>query len=75
MSNFDAIGQDPVTGLSGFRLEIGRGPGGIRMQTKRGAFTTAEAASTECNGCAGDLGCAASETAAESRCAAVREHR
>jgi hypothetical protein len=32
MSDTDAIARDPVTGLFGFRLEMGRDHGGIRMQ-------------------------------------------
>ena len=35
MSDSDAIVQDPVTGLFGFRLEMGRDHGGIRMQARR----------------------------------------
>ena len=47
MSDTDAIVQDPVTGLFGFRLEMGRDHGGIRMQARRTGFATATAAKTE----------------------------
>jgi integrase len=46
MSDTDAIVQDPVTGLFGFRLEMGRDHGGIRMQARRSGFATAKAADT-----------------------------
>ena len=48
MSDTDAIVQDPVTGLFGFRLEMGRDHGGSRMQVRRSGFVTAKAANTEC---------------------------
>jgi len=44
MSDTEAIVQDPVTGLFGFRLEMGRVHGGIRMQARRSGFVTAKAA-------------------------------
>jgi hypothetical protein len=47
MSDTDAIVEDPVTGLFGFRLEMGRDHGGIRMQARRSGFATARAAQTE----------------------------
>jgi hypothetical protein len=47
MSDTDAIVQDPMTGLFGFRLEMGRDHGGIRMQARRSGFATAKAAQTE----------------------------
>jgi hypothetical protein len=47
MSDIDAIVEDPVTGLFGFRLEMGRGHGGIRMQARRTGFATAKEAKTE----------------------------
>ena len=47
MSDTDAIVQDPVTGLFGFRLEMGRDHGGIRMQARRSGFVMATAAKTE----------------------------
>jgi hypothetical protein len=47
MSDTDAIVQDPVTGLFGFRLEMGRDHGGIRMQARRSGFVTETAAKTE----------------------------
>ena len=47
MSDTDAIVQDPVTGLFGFRLEMGRDHGGIRMQARRTGFATAKAAQVE----------------------------
>ncbi|PRY18877.1 tyrosine-type recombinase/integrase [Pseudosporangium ferrugineum] len=47
MSDTEAIVQDPVTGLFGFRLEMGRDHEGIRMQARRSGFTTAKAAKTE----------------------------
>jgi multicomponent K+:H+ antiporter subunit E len=40
MSDADAIVQDQVTGLFGFRLEMGRDHGGIRMQVRRTGFVT-----------------------------------
>lgn len=48
MSDTDAIVQDPVTGLFGFRLEMGRDHGGIQMQARRSGFVTETAARTEC---------------------------
>jgi integrase len=47
MSDTDAIVQDPVTGLFGFRLEMGRDRGGIRVQARRSGFATAKAAQFE----------------------------
>jgi len=47
MSDTDAIVQDPVTGLFGFRLEMGRDHGGTRMQARRSGFATGKAAQTE----------------------------
>jgi hypothetical protein len=47
MSDTDAIVQDLVTGLFGFRLEMGRDHGGIRMQARRSGFVTETAAKTE----------------------------
>ena len=47
MSDTDAIVQDPVSGLFGFRLEMGRDQGGIRMQARRTGFATAKEAKTE----------------------------
>jgi hypothetical protein len=47
VSDTDAIVEDPVTGLFGFRLEMGRDHGGIRMQARRSGFVTAKAAKTE----------------------------
>lgn len=41
MSNTDAIIQVPMTGLSGFRLEMGRDRSGIRMQARRSGFVPA----------------------------------
>lgn len=38
MSDTNAIVQDEVTGLFGFRLEMGRGHDGIRMQVRRTGF-------------------------------------
>jgi integrase len=49
MSDTDAIVQDPVTGLFGFRLEMGRDHGGVRMQAHRSGFATETAAKTEYN--------------------------
>ena len=43
MSDTDAILRDPVTGLFGFRLEMGRDHRGIRMQARRSGFVTAKA--------------------------------
>jgi len=47
MPDTDAIVQDPVTGLFGFRLEMGRDHGGIRMQVRRTGFVTERAATIE----------------------------
>lgn len=47
MSDTDAIVRDPVTELFGFRLEMGRDPGGIRMQVRRTGFVTERAATME----------------------------
>ena len=47
MSDTDAIVQDPVTGSFGFRLEMGRDHGGIRMQVRRTGFVTEHAATIE----------------------------
>ncbi|MBL7261586.1 site-specific integrase [Actinoplanes sp. LDG1-01] len=47
VSDTEAIVQDPVTGLFGFRLEMGRDNEGTRVQARRSGFTTAKAAKTE----------------------------
>ena len=47
MSDTEAIVQDPVTGFFGFRLELGRDHGGIRMQARRTGFVTEKAATIE----------------------------
>lgn len=47
MSDTDAIVQDSVTGLFGFRLEMGRDRNGIRMQVRRTGFVTVKAAKVE----------------------------
>jgi integrase len=47
MSDTDAIVQDQVTGLFGFRLEMGRGHDGARRQVRRSGFATQKAAVTE----------------------------
>jgi hypothetical protein len=47
MSDTEAIVQDRLTGLFGFRLEMGRDHGGIRMQARRSGFVTETAAKTE----------------------------
>jgi integrase len=47
MSDADAIVQDQVTGLFGFRLEMGRDHSGIRMQARRTGFITEKAALVE----------------------------
>ena len=52
MSDTDAIVQDPVTGAFGFRLEMGRDHGGIRMQARRSGFVTETAAKTAYADCA-----------------------
>jgi hypothetical protein len=39
--------EDPVTGLFGFRLEMGRDHGGIRVQARRTGFVTEKAAKAE----------------------------
>ena len=47
MSDTDAIVQDQETGLYGFRLEMGRGRDGTRMQVRRSGFATEKLALTE----------------------------
>jgi hypothetical protein len=47
MAEVDVIVQDHVTGLFGFRLELGRDRAGARMQARRGGFVTANAALAE----------------------------
>jgi integrase len=44
VADIDVIVQDPVTGLFGFRLELGRDRTGTRMQARRGGFVTERAA-------------------------------
>ena len=44
MSDTSAIVQDEVTGLYGFRLELGHDSNGVRMQARRSGFATAKAA-------------------------------
>jgi integrase len=46
-SDTDAIVQDQVTRLYGFRLEMGRGRDGTRMQVRRSGFATEKVALTE----------------------------
>jgi integrase len=43
----DGIGRDPVTGLFGFRLEMGRDRSGVRRQVRRTGFVTEKAALAE----------------------------
>ena len=43
-TKFSPISQDPVTGLFGFRLELGNDSSGIRMQARRSVFVTEKAA-------------------------------
>lgn len=43
----DRITKDLVTGLFGFRLELGRGADGGRMQARRSGFTTYRAVGAE----------------------------
>ena len=47
MSDADAIVQDQVTGLFGFRLEMARDHSGVRMQARRTGFVTEKAALVE----------------------------
>jgi hypothetical protein len=47
MADVDVIVQDPVTGLFGFRLELGRDRTGVRMQARRSGFVTQRAALAE----------------------------
>jgi integrase len=47
MDVVDRIEKDPVTGLFGFRLEMGRGPDGVRLQARRSGFATRRAAQGE----------------------------
>jgi integrase len=47
MSDTDAIVQDQATGLYGFRLEMGRGRDGTRIQVRRTGFATEKVALTE----------------------------
>jgi hypothetical protein len=47
MADIDVIVRDPVTGLFGFRLELGRDRVGTRMQARRSGFVTEQAALTE----------------------------
>ncbi|GAA0452967.1 site-specific integrase [Actinoplanes capillaceus] len=46
MSDTSAIVQDKVTGLYGFRLELGHDSNGTRMQARRSGFVTEKAAET-----------------------------
>jgi integrase len=43
----DPVVRDPVTGLFGFRLELGRDRNGARRQARRGGFATEAAAMAE----------------------------
>jgi hypothetical protein len=43
----DAIVRDPRTGMFGFRLEMGRGRDGSRVQARRSGFATFQAALAE----------------------------
>jgi integrase len=47
MADVEAVVQDPVTGLFGFRLELGRDQAGTRLQARRGGFVTEKAALAE----------------------------
>jgi len=47
VADIDVIIQDPVTGLFGFRVELGRDRTGARMQARRGGFVTERAALAE----------------------------
>jgi hypothetical protein len=47
MADVDVIVQDPVTGLFGFRLELGRDRMGVRMQARRSGFVTQRTALAE----------------------------
>jgi integrase len=47
MADVDVIVRDPVTGLFGFRVELGRDGAGSRRQARRGGFVTERAALAE----------------------------
>lgn len=47
MTDVDVIVRDPVTGMFGFRVELGRDRGGARMQARRGGFVSEKAALVE----------------------------
>jgi integrase len=47
VADADVIVRDPVTGLFGFRLEMGRDHAGVRRQVRRTGFTTEKAALAE----------------------------
>jgi integrase len=47
VDEIELIVRDPKTGLFDFRLEMGRGPGGTRMQARRTGFATRRAAEAE----------------------------
>jgi hypothetical protein len=40
--------RDPVTGLFGFRVELGRDRAGVRMQARRSGFLTEQASPLSC---------------------------
>jgi integrase len=48
VADVDVVVRDPVTGLFGFRLELGRDRTGARVQARRGGFVTEKAALAEC---------------------------
>src|SRR3954466_10867520 len=47
MADVEGIVRDQVTGLFGFRLELGRDRSGTRMQARRAGFVTEQAALAE----------------------------
>jgi hypothetical protein len=47
VADSEVIVRDPVTGLFGFRLELGRDRSGARRQARRGGFVTEAAAMAE----------------------------
>ncbi|MER7004742.1 hypothetical protein ABT297_17070 [Dactylosporangium sp. NPDC000555] len=47
MADVDVIVRNPITGLFGFRLELGRDRTGARMQARRGGFVTEQTALAE----------------------------
>jgi len=47
VNDVDQIVKDPATGLFGFRLELGRGPDGARLQARRTGFATYRKAAAE----------------------------